>query len=151
MTVKDNQKSVLEALSSPEHQKLLAPPRLADPAPPPEQGRIAGGYRTDLISLFIVGTINPWNTNGTKRQANSAKHGGDFSLAEGFNWETTIDVEDERKNYGELRRVAMGLIGSRLYVMIYTSRSQICRIISLRKANARERKYFENETKTRSH
>jgi len=26
MTVKDNQKSVLEALSSPEHQKLLAPP-----------------------------------------------------------------------------------------------------------------------------
>jgi len=86
-----------------------------------------------------------------KRQANSAKHEVDFSLAEEFDWETSIDVEDDRKNYGELRRVAMGLIGSRLYVMIYTSRSQVCRIISLRKSNARERKYYENETKTRSH
>lgn len=86
-----------------------------------------------------------------KRQANSAKHGVDFSLVEKFDWETAVDLEDDRKNYEEPRRVAMGLISPRLHVLIYTSRSQICRIISLRKANDRERDYYETETKTRPH
>lgn len=86
-----------------------------------------------------------------KRQANSVKHGVDFSLVEEFDWETAIDNEDDRKNYGEPRRVAMGLIDHRLHVLTYTYRRQTIRIISLRKANDRERTYYENKTKTRPH
>ncbi len=86
-----------------------------------------------------------------KRRANIAKHGVDFPIAETFVWNTAIDVEDDRKNYGESRRVALGLVDSRLYVLIYTRRSRVCRIISLRKANDRERRYYENEAKTGRH
>jgi uncharacterized DUF497 family protein len=82
-----------------------------------------------------------------KRRANLEKHEVDFFLAEKFDWESAIDVVDDRKNYGESRRVALGSVDSRLYVLIYTKRGQLCRIISLRKANTRERKYYENETK----
>jgi len=49
-----------------------------------------------------------------KRQANIIKHGVDFSLAETFAWDTALDIEDDRKNYGESRRVPIGLVGSRL-------------------------------------
>ena len=86
-----------------------------------------------------------------KRQANIIKHGVDFSLAETFAWDTALDIEDDRKNYGESRRVAIGLVGSRLYVLIYSRRSRACRIISLRKANDRERRYYEDEAKTRGY
>ena len=86
-----------------------------------------------------------------KRRANIAKHGVDFSIAETFVWNTAIDVEDDRKNYGESRRVALGLVDSRLYVLIYTRRSRVCRIISLGKANDRERRYYETEAKTGRH
>ncbi|MCL4460130.1 MAG: BrnT family toxin [Nitrospirae bacterium] len=87
----------------------------------------------------------------TKRQANLEKHGADFLLVKTFDWETAIDVIDDRKDYGESRRVAIGRIDFRLYVLVYTRRLHVCRIISLRKANIRERDYYENEAKTRPH
>ena len=77
-----------------------------------------------------------------KRQANMAKHGVDFSLAEAFAWDQATDTEDDRRDYGETRRVALGFIGARLYVLTYTKRGGICRVISLRKANARERSAY---------
>jgi uncharacterized DUF497 family protein len=49
-------------------------------------------------------------------------------------------IED---SYGEKRFVATGFIGDRLHVMAFTVRSEVIRIISLRKANERERKEYE--------
>ena len=45
---------------------------------------------------------------------------------------------DARRDYGEPRVIAYGLIGGRMHVCVYTLRGDVCRIISLRKANRRE-------------
>ena len=82
-----------------------------------------------------------WDT--PKRLANLAKHGVDFVEAEAFDWETAMAIPDDRLDYGEARWVALGFIGDRLHVMIYTHRDDIVRIISLRKANDRERRAHE--------
>jgi uncharacterized DUF497 family protein len=47
-------------------------------------------------------------------------------------------AEDDRKEYGERRQVAYGLIRGRLFVCVFTDRGEIRRVISLRKANSRE-------------
>jgi uncharacterized DUF497 family protein len=45
---------------------------------------------------------------------------------------------DTRRDYGEPRVIAYGLIRGRINVCVYTLRGDIYRIISLRKANRRE-------------
>ncbi len=73
-----------------------------------------------------------------KRQVNLAKHGVDFAAIVGFNWATAIRKVDMRRDYGEVRRIAYGLLGTRVHVVIYTDRFGMVRIISLRKANLQE-------------
>ena len=82
-----------------------------------------------------------------KNAANRAKHGLDFSEAEAFCWDTALETVDDRADYGEKRWIALGLIGVRVHVMIYTKRVENIRIISLRKANKREREYYESGKK----
>ena len=74
-----------------------------------------------------------------KRQANLAKHGVDFADADNFDWMNADVGEDERFPYGEPRLVATGPIGTRLHVLIFTVRGGARRIISLRKANKRDK------------
>ncbi len=78
-----------------------------------------------------------------KRAANLAKHGTDFHEAKKFDWTTAIEAQDSRFDYGEERWIALGMIGSRLHILIYTIRQGNIRLISLRRANLRERKYYE--------
>ena len=55
----------------------------------------------------------------------------------------TVETVDDRFNYGETRINALGEIEGRVYVVTYTWRDANRRIISARKANAREqRKYY---------
>ena len=48
-------------------------------------------------------------------------------------------LEDTRQDYGELRCLAIGEEAGRLLVVVFTVRDGVYRIISARKANARER------------
>jgi len=82
----------------------------------------------------------------SKRCANLAKHGIDFNTAVDFEWDTAIETLDDRLDYGEARWVALGYLRQRLHVLIYTIRADTIRIISLRKANSRERQYYETQT-----
>ncbi|MBW7850889.1 MAG: BrnT family toxin [Rhodospirillales bacterium] len=80
-----------------------------------------------------------------KRAANIEKHGVDFSVARDFDWDTALTLEDDRQDYGEPRFVSIGFIGPRLHVLVWTTRSERLRVISLRKANAREvQRYAES-------
>ncbi len=45
---------------------------------------------------------------------------------------------DERDDYAEQRLVAYGFIKGRLIAVVFTFRSDVTRIISMRKANKRE-------------
>lgn len=84
-----------------------------------------------------------WDEN--KRLANLERHKVDFNVAENFQWETAIETIDDRFDYGEERWITLGFIGEKLHVLVYTIRSQTIRIISLRKANKRERIYYETQ------
>ena len=77
------------------------------------------------------------------RRGNLAKHGADFAATETFAWSDPVVIEDSRREYGETRFQAFGPIGGRLHSLIYTRRGDSVRVISLRKANARERKRYE--------
>ena len=73
-----------------------------------------------------------------KQAANVAKHGTFFAAADDFEWETALVQADDRHAYGETRFTAMGLIGERVYVLVFNLRETSVRIISLRRANRRE-------------
>jgi uncharacterized DUF497 family protein len=81
----------------------------------------------------------------SKREANLAKHGVDFSQAENFDFSTALVLVDHRYDYGEVREIALGPIGNRLHVLVYARRAPLLRVISLRKANRRERNRYEEK------
>lgn len=54
--------------------------------------------------------------------------------------------EDSRHSYGEVRYQLMGKIENLLFVLVYTLRRDVVRIISARKANQREVKHYEAGT-----
>ena len=78
-----------------------------------------------------------------KRAANLAKHGADFPLAEQFDFESARIGRDERHDYGEERFRALGLVGARLHMLIFTVRGETVRVISLRQANTREIRSYD--------
>lgn len=81
-----------------------------------------------------------------KDQANRAKHGLSLELAEAFEWDTALVETDDRHDYNEERFVAIGLIDVRVHVLVFTVRGEAIRVISLRKANRREVKRYDDET-----
>ena len=78
-----------------------------------------------------------------KLETNLEKHGLDFNSVYGFQWDTAVTRVSER--HGESRLLSYGYIGERLHVIIYVIRERKRRIISLRKANARERRDYERD------
>jgi len=50
----------------------------------------------------------------------------------------TVEVEDTRKDYGEVRMICYGKLEGRLVVIGYTPRGADRHIFSMRKANRRE-------------
>ncbi len=81
-----------------------------------------------------------------KRQENLCKHGVDFTDARQFDWSGALTAKDNRFDYGEDRFNSAGLVGDRLFVMVWTSRGDAVRVISFRKANRREVEYYEEST-----
>jgi uncharacterized DUF497 family protein len=79
-----------------------------------------------------------------KDEINRAKHGISLEAATDFDWDTAFEREDDRFDYGEVRFVAIGLIGACLYVMIFTEGpdEDTVRIISLRPAEKHEARYY---------
>ncbi|CAG9173011.1 hypothetical protein LMG23992_02393 [Cupriavidus laharis] len=73
-----------------------------------------------------------------KDRANLVKHGVSLATAGDFEMDTAIMRRDARYEYGEARIVAIGLIGDRVHVLVFTMRGETVRVISLRKANRRE-------------
>lgn len=73
-----------------------------------------------------------------KNALNIAKHGISLAAAESFQWETALIAVDDRRDYGEERRVALGLLAGTLHVLVFTPRGAFTRAISLRRANQRE-------------
>ena len=78
-----------------------------------------------------------------KDATNVQKHGVSLALAELIDWSETLCLVDDRFDYGEVREIGFTAIERRLYVVVFVRRDDVMRIISLRKANKREIKSYE--------
>ena len=74
--------------------------------------------------------------NKEKSEANKFKHGVSFEEATQI-WEQ-IFLSAPAKTLGEPRFMAIGPIGEQLYTCIYTPRGETIRLISCRRARAKE-------------
>jgi len=77
-----------------------------------------------------------------KDALNKSKHGLSLSEAEKMEWDDALIWHDTRRDYGEARMVALCAMGERLYCVVYVDREDVRRIISLRKANNKEKKLY---------
>jgi len=84
--------------------------------------------------------------NPKKNQQNIKERGISFDTAINFEWDSALVIEDTRKDYGESRYSAIGFIDDRLHVLVFTPRNEAIRVISLRKANNREVKRYDNQS-----
>ena len=79
-----------------------------------------------------------------KSEKNQIERGFSFDLASRFELQHALIKIDFRQNYGELRFNALSPIDSRLYHLTFTVCVDTIRVISFRKANKREVKYYAN-------
>lgn len=78
-----------------------------------------------------------------KQATNLRKHGIDLrDAAWVFADPFRLDLPDTRQDYGEERRVTVGEVFTRVWVVVYTRRADAVRLISARKANEREQKRY---------
>jgi uncharacterized protein len=71
-----------------------------------------------------------------KNNANIAKHGISFARAQDM--QVLAILEDKRFDYGETRYRAFGLIDGLAHCLVFAERKSSMRIISLRRAHAKE-------------
>ena len=84
-----------------------------------------------------------------KAMANVIKHGVEFEEVVEFAWEASVEVFDSRKNYKECSAtIPTSRILGRLHVLVYTRRGDSVRVVSLRKANTREIRKYEQAQKS---
>jgi len=79
-----------------------------------------------------------------KQELNQARRGISFNLVHAFEWEAALTGEDKRTDYGESRFISIAPISRRLFVLVWTPRGEAVRVISLRKANKREVRLYDN-------
>ena len=81
--------------------------------------------------------------DAVKNDANVRERGLSFDRAVMFDFDSALVEQDNRKDYPEVRYVAIGYLESRLHVLCFTGIDGGIRVISFRKANNREVKIYE--------
>jgi uncharacterized DUF497 family protein len=81
-----------------------------------------------------------------KRAWTLRKRGLDFKDAAAVFAGWTIDVPDLRRDYGEPRINTVGYLNRRMVIVCWTPRGEDRRIISMRKANDREKAHYQKRS-----
>jgi uncharacterized protein len=74
-----------------------------------------------------------------KSRRNEELRGLPFAFAKDFDWSCALIVEDTREDYSERRFQTLGFIEEHLHMLVFTPRDGAVHVISLRRANRRER------------
>jgi uncharacterized protein len=77
-----------------------------------------------------------------KDLTNQAKHGLSLAFAEQLDWDSALVWVDDRFEYGEMRMVALAPETGVVYYAAFVDRSEVRRMISLRRANRKEVKHY---------
>lgn len=83
-----------------------------------------------------------------KNAANIAARRPAFDEVGQFDFRTALFVVDDRKDYGETRWRALGLVAERVHALVFVETPTGIRVISFRKANKREVKRYEQASQT---
>jgi uncharacterized protein len=78
-----------------------------------------------------------------KNEVNRSKHGLPLDAFTLLDFKLAYFIEDRRHFYGEQRWRVLAPMAGRLCVAVFTIRGEVYRVISLRKANKRERRIYE--------
>jgi uncharacterized DUF497 family protein len=81
-----------------------------------------------------------WDQN--KNLSNIAKHGYSFNAGARIFAGYVLEYTDIRRDYGEIRVTAIGVVDAIELTVIYTMRGEVRRIISVRRSNRRERRTY---------
>lgn len=83
-----------------------------------------------------------------KAASNAEKHGVSFAQARAvFRDPFAIELLDDRADYGEDRYILIGAAAAGLLVVVYTERQGRNRIISARKAEPNERRFYHEQNR----
>ena len=85
----------------------------------------------------------PYEWDESKRVETLETRDVDFADIYNFDWNTAASRRSDRND--EARQVSLGMIGNRLYHVVWTERGENTRIISLRKANRRESREYDQQ------
>lgn len=81
-----------------------------------------------------------------KAASNAAKHGVSFAQAcSVFRDPFAIELLDDREDYNEDRYILIGMSAGSLLVVVHTERDHRNRIISARKAEPTERRFYHEQ------
>ena len=80
--------------------------------------------------------------DSAKDRANQVKHGLSLAFANELDWDSALVWVDVRRDYGEIRMVALAPQTGILYFVAFIDRAHSRRIIGLRRANRREVKRY---------
>jgi len=81
-----------------------------------------------------------------KAASNLLKHGVSFEQARRvFEDPFALAFEDDRSIYGESRFVQIGAVQNRLLTVVYVERGDVIRIISARRAEPQERRWYHEK------
>lgn len=83
-----------------------------------------------------------------KNERNIRERGLSFERVAEFDFETAAYEVDARRDYGEVRIRAFGFLGGRLHALVFVETAAGIRVISLRKANKREVRRYEQASKS---
>jgi len=96
---------------------------------------------TELQNVVTIYMPVEWDAE--KCRANLEKHGRSFEDACQVFAGDTVTIPDDRYNYGEDRLITLGRLEGRVVVVVHVPRLGKTRIISMRKANAREQEIYQ--------
>lgn len=85
-----------------------------------------------------------------KSAKNEQERGLPFAAASRLFDGVRLEWQDKRKDYGEVRVNTLGEIEGRVFFASFTRRKDATRIISFRKANARETRRYREHLRARS-
>jgi len=83
-----------------------------------------------------------------KNQRNIRERALSFERAADFEFPTALRPIDARRDYAETRHIALGYLDRRLHVICFVETAAGIRVISFRRANAREARRYENAQTT---
>ncbi|MCK6413155.1 MAG: BrnT family toxin [Azonexus sp.] len=83
-----------------------------------------------------------------KNIRNIELRGLSFERVIDFDFQTAVIWVDTRKTYSEVRISALGLLAGRVHALVFSETTRGIRVISFRKANKREVRRYEQETRS---